>query len=81
MRKANVPIIPGSRGIIKDQEEALRVAKKIGYPVICKAVAGGGGKGIREAHNEGKLISAFLTSQAEGEASFGNRQVYIEKLN
>ncbi|MDP3919375.1 MAG: acetyl-CoA carboxylase biotin carboxylase subunit [Candidatus Omnitrophota bacterium] len=80
MRKAGVPIIPGSKGTVKDQEEALRMAKKIGYPIMCKAVAGGGGKGIREAHNDGKLISAFLTAQAEGEASFGNREVYIEKL-
>lgn len=80
MRKAGVPIIPGSRGTIKDQEEALRLAKKMGYPVILKAVAGGGGKGIKPAHNDGKLISAFLTAQAEAEAAFGNREVYIEKL-
>ena len=79
MRKAGVPIIPGSKGAVKDQEEALRVAKKFGYPVMCKAAAGGGGKGIKVAHNDGKLISAFLTAQAEAEASFGNRTVYIEK--
>ncbi|MBI3306930.1 MAG: acetyl-CoA carboxylase biotin carboxylase subunit [Candidatus Omnitrophica bacterium] len=79
MRKAGVPVIPGSKGTIKDQEEALRVAKKLGYPVICKAVAGGGGKGIKFAHNDGKLISAFLTAQAEAEAAFDNREVYIEK--
>ncbi len=78
-RKAGVPIIPGSKGIIKDQEEALRTAKKFGYPVIVKASAGGGGKGIKVAHNDGKLISAFLTAQAEAEAAFGNREVYIEK--
>ncbi len=79
LRKANVPIIPGSKGVIKDQDEALRIAKKMGYPVIVKAVAGGGGKGIKYAHNDGKLISAFLTAQAEAEAAFGNREVYIEK--
>lgn len=79
MRKVGVPVIPGSKGTIKDQEEALRIAKKLGYPVICKAVAGGGGKGIKFAHNDGKLISAFLTAQAEAEAAFGNREVYIEK--
>jgi acetyl-CoA carboxylase biotin carboxylase subunit len=79
MKKASVPIIPGSKGVIKDQEEALRIAKKLGYPVIIKASAGGGGKGIKIAHNDGKLISSFLTAQAEAEAAFGNRDIYIEK--
>ena len=79
MEKAGVPIIPGSKGAVKNQEEALRLAKKFGYPVVCKASAGGGGKGIKVAHNDGKLISAFLTAQAEAEAAFGNREVYIEK--
>ena len=64
---------------MKDQEEALRIAKKLGYPVVVKASAGGGGKGIKVAHNDGKLISAFLTAQAEAEAAFANREVYIEK--
>lgn len=77
--KAGVPIIPGSKGVIKDQAEALRVAKKLGYPVAIKAKAGGGGKGIKVAHNDGKLVNAFLTAQAEAEAAFGNRDVYIEK--
>lgn len=79
MEKVGVPIIPGSKGAIKNQEEALRLAKKFGYPVVCKAAAGGGGKGIKVAHNDGKLISAFLTAQAEAEAAFGNRDIYIEK--
>lgn len=79
MRKAGVPVIPGSKGTISDQEEALRIAKKLGYPVVVKASAGGGGKGIKLAHNDGKLISAFLTAQAEAEAAFGNKEVYIEK--
>lgn len=79
MKKAGVPIIPGSKGTVKDQEEALRLAKKLGYPVIIKASAGGGGKGIKIAHNDGKLISAFLTAQTEAEAAFGNGEVYIEK--
>ena len=79
MRKAGVPIVPGSKEIVKDQDEAFRLAKKFGYPVIIKAAAGGGGKGMKVAHNDGKLISAFLTAQAEAEAAFGNRSVYIEK--
>lgn len=79
MRKAKVPVIPGSKGIIGDQAEALRVAKKFGYPVIIKAKAGGGGKGMKIAHNDGKLVNAFLTAQAEAEAAFGDRGVYIEK--
>ncbi len=77
--KVGVPIIPGSKGIIKNQEEALKLAKKFGYPVAIKATAGGGGKGIKVAHNDGKLINAFLTAQAEAEAAFGNRDVYMEK--
>lgn len=79
MAKVGVPTIPGSKGVVKNQEEALRLAKKLGYPVVIKAAAGGGGKGIKVAHNDGKLISAFLTAQAEAEAAFGNRDVYIEK--
>ncbi len=79
MRKANIPIIPGSKEVVKEQDEAFRLAKKFGYPVIIKAVAGGGGKGMKVAHNDGKLINAFLTAQAEAEAAFGNRDVYIEK--
>ena len=79
MKKANIPIIPGSKGAVTDQEEALRLAKKLGYPVIVKASAGGGGKGIKIAHNDGKLISAYLTAQTEAAAAFGNGEVYIEK--
>src|SRR3990167_4054627 len=79
VRKAGVPIIPGSKGVIKDQAEALRVAKKLNYPVAIKAKAGGGGKGIKIAHNDGKLVNAFLTAQAEAEAAFGNRDVYMER--
>lgn len=80
MRKAGVPIIPGSKGAVDSKEEALRLAKKFGYPVMVKAAAGGGGKGIKPAHNDGKLVSAFLTARAEAEAAFGNGEVYIEKL-
>ncbi|MFC1809314.1 acetyl-CoA carboxylase biotin carboxylase subunit [Candidatus Omnitrophota bacterium] len=78
-KAANVPVVPGSDDVVKDQNEALKVAKKLGYPVIIKAKAGGGGKGMKIAHNDGKLISAFLTAQAEAEAAFGEPDLYIEK--
>jgi biotin carboxylase len=78
-RKAGVPIVPGSKAIIKSKEEALKVAKEIKYPVIIKAAAGGGGKGMRICHNDVRLISALLTAQREAEAAFGNADVYIEK--
>ncbi|MBC8844512.1 acetyl-CoA carboxylase biotin carboxylase subunit, partial [Escherichia coli] len=71
MRKAGVPIVPGSQGIVKDVEDGKKIAKKIGYPVIIKATAGGGGKGIRVAENEEKLISGIQTTQQEAEAAFG----------
>jgi len=79
MGKAGVPLIPGSAGAVKVKEEALKIAKQIRYPVIIKASAGGGGKGMRVAHNDVRLISAFMTAQAEAEAAFGIPDVYIEK--
>ncbi|MBN1493290.1 MAG: acetyl-CoA carboxylase biotin carboxylase subunit [Candidatus Omnitrophica bacterium] len=79
-KAANVPVIPGSDSVVKDKNEALTVAKKLGYPVIIKAKAGGGGKGMKVAHNDGALISAFLTAQAEAEAAFGEPDLYIEKF-
>ena len=79
MQKAGLPIVPGSISIVKNKEEALKTAKRIGYPVIIKAAAGGGGKGMRIAHNDISLISNLMTAQAEAEASFGNPNVYIEK--
>ncbi len=78
-RKAGLPIIPGSKNVIKTKEEALKTAKKIKYPVIIKAAHGGGGKGMRICHNDVRLISAFLTAQREAEAAFGSPNVYIEK--
>jgi len=79
-RKAGVPIVPGSDGIIQNEEEALKVAKKIGFPVIIKAVAGGGGKGMRLAHNAAAFGKEFHTARNEAQKSFGNGDVYIEKF-
>jgi len=79
MQKAGLPIIPGSTSIVKSKEEAIKIAKKIGYPVIIKAAAGGGGKGMRICHNDIRLVSSLMTAQAEAEANFGNPNVYIEK--
>jgi len=79
MHKAGLPIVPGSHAPIKNKEEALKTAKSIGYPVIIKATAGGGGKGMRICHNDLALVSSILTAQTEAEANFGNANVYIEK--
>ena len=79
MQKAGLPIVPGSRDAVRNKEEALKTAKNIGYPVIIKAAAGGGGKGMRICHNDLTLISSLMTAQAEAEANFGNSSVYIEK--
>ncbi|MFA5118220.1 MAG: acetyl-CoA carboxylase biotin carboxylase subunit [Candidatus Omnitrophota bacterium] len=79
MQKIGVPIIPGSMTAIKNKEDAIKTAKKIGYPVIIKAAAGGGGKGMRICHNEIRLVSSIMTAQSEAEANFGNSNVYIEK--
>lgn len=77
--EAKVPTVPGSEGPVKDQKEALEIAKNIGYPVIIKAVAGGGGKGMRVAHNSGSFQKEFNTARAEAEKAFGSAAVYIEK--
>jgi acetyl-CoA carboxylase biotin carboxylase subunit len=79
-RKAGVPVCPGSDGIVDSEKNALRIAKKIGYPVMLKAVAGGGGRGMRPAHNDGSLIQAFHAARTEAEKAFGNGEIYIEKL-
>ncbi|MBU1006384.1 MAG: acetyl-CoA carboxylase biotin carboxylase subunit [Candidatus Omnitrophica bacterium] len=79
MQKIGIPVIPGSRGIIKTKEEALKTAKRLKYPVIIKASAGGGGKGMRVCHNDVRLVSSFMTAQQEAELAFGNPDVYIEK--
>ncbi len=79
MRKNGVPLTPGGKGIIKSKEDALTVAKKIKYPVIIKAVSGGGGKGMRVCHNDVSLMNSVVIAQNEAEANFGNSEVYIEK--
>lgn len=79
MKKIGVPTIPGSEGAVKDRSEALTIAKKIGYPVIIKAAFGGGGRGMRIAHNDVSLANAFMTAKAEAEAAFDRAEVYIEK--
>ena len=79
-KKAGVPTPPGSDGIVVNEADALAVAKKIGYPVMIKAVAGGGGRGMRVAHNDISLIKGFHTARAEAEKAFGNAGVYIEKF-
>ncbi len=79
MQDANVPVIPGSDGLIEDLEEVVRTARKIGYPVVIKATAGGGGKGIRIADDEDMLIHQIVAAQQEAEKAFGNAGVYLEK--
>jgi acetyl-CoA carboxylase biotin carboxylase subunit len=78
-RKAGVAIPPGSDGIIDNEQDALLTAKRIGYPVMIKAVAGGGGRGMRVAHNDVSLVKGYHTARSEAEKSFGNSGVYIEK--
>ncbi|MFD2637405.1 acetyl-CoA carboxylase biotin carboxylase subunit [Piscibacillus salipiscarius] len=80
MRNANVPIVPGSEGIIQNAEEGKKIAEEIGYPVIIKATAGGGGKGIRVARDEEELVKGIRLTQNEAETAFGNPGVYLEKF-
>jgi len=79
MRKLGVPCVPGSDGGVADVAEAKRVARQIGYPIIIKATAGGGGRGMKVANNESELEVAFRTARSEAKAAFGNDEVYMEK--
>ncbi len=79
MKNHGVPVIPGSDGVIKDKEEGIKVSKEIGFPVIIKASAGGGGKGMRIVWEEKDFEKAFQTAGNEAESAFGNPEVYIEK--
>ncbi|MCY3974346.1 MAG: acetyl-CoA carboxylase biotin carboxylase subunit [Simkaniaceae bacterium] len=79
-KRAGCPVIPGSDGVVASEEEALRQAEKIGFPVFIKASAGGGGKGIRIAEGKEDFASKFRAARIEAEASFGNPDIYLEKM-
>ena len=79
-KKAGVPTPPGSDGIVENEQDALAAARRIGYPVMIKAVAGGGGRGMRAAHNDISLVKGYHTARSEAEKAFGNSGVYIEKF-
>jgi len=79
MRKAGVPVVPGSDGPVASEDEALKTARRIGYPVIIKAAGGGGGRGMRVAHNDPSLVKAYHTARNEAERAFSNATVYLEK--
>ncbi|MEM8604881.1 MAG: biotin carboxylase N-terminal domain-containing protein, partial [Cyanobacteria bacterium P01_H01_bin.121] len=77
---AGVPTVPGSNGLIASEREAKTIAQQIGYPLMIKATAGGGGRGMRLVHDPERLLSAFAAAQAEAGAAFGNAGLYIEKF-
>jgi acetyl-CoA carboxylase biotin carboxylase subunit len=79
-RRANVPVVPGSAGLLETEDDAVRVAHEIGFPVLIKATAGGGGKGMRVAGNDLALKTAIQQAKAEAQAAFGNAGVYLEKF-
>lgn len=79
-RRAGVPTPPGSDGLVETEQDAVNIARKIGYPVMIKAVAGGGGRGMRSAHNDVAMVKAYHTARTEAEKAFGNSGVYIEKF-
>ncbi len=80
MKAAGVPVTPGSDSIVEDEKAALAIARNLGYPVIIKATAGGGGCGIRVAHNDASLVQSFHACRQEAENAFGNDGIYIEKF-
>jgi acetyl-CoA carboxylase biotin carboxylase subunit len=81
MKKAGIPCVPGSDGALpEDSSEIIKIAKKVGYPVIIKAAGGGGGRGMRVVHTEAALINAVTMTKAEAQAAFGNPMVYMEKF-
>ncbi|MEK0152439.1 acetyl-CoA carboxylase biotin carboxylase subunit [Tetragenococcus halophilus] len=80
MREAGVPVVPGSPGVISDVEEAVQIADEVGFPIMLKAAAGGGGKGIRKVYNKEDLPHHFSSAQQEAKAAFGDDSMYIEKI-
>src|SRR5690606_29833916 len=78
-RKAGVPTVPGSDGPVESEADALKVAKRIGYPVIIKAVAGGGGRGMRIAHNDVSFAKEYHVARNEAEKAFSDGRVYVER--
>ncbi len=79
MKAAGVPVVPGSEGAVRNENEAVEIARSVGFPIIVKASAGGGGRGMRVVHTREDLRRALQTAQAEAEAAFGNGEVYLEK--
>ena len=80
MKKHGVPVVPGSDGILKNWKEAAEIARKVGYPVLLKATAGGGGRGMRTAYDESEIQNAYESAQAEALSAFGDGSLYLEKL-
>lgn len=78
--KVGIPVVPGSKDLLRDEQDALKVAKEIGYPVLVKATAGGGGRGMRVAHNDISLVNGYLAARMEAEIAFKNPDVYLEKF-
>lgn len=80
VKKAGVPVVPGSDGPVSNEDDAVKLAREVGYPVIIKAVAGGGGRGMRVAHNDVSFAKELRVASNEAEKAFGNGDVYIEKF-
>lgn len=77
--EAGVPVVPGSEGVVNDTDEAVQLAREIGYPILIKASAGGGGRGMRLAHSKADLVNAVETARSEARSAFGNPDIYLEK--